>query len=179
MSKTLINIILFQIGWFACVLGGASDNALYGVLIAITIILFHLFSSSEWRSELILVIAAMIIGFSWDSYLVYKQWIAYPHGQLIAGTAPYWIVTMWALFTITFNNSLNWLKDRIIVSIIFGAIGGPLAYFAGARLGALEFQDTTSGLIALAVGWAILTPLLLQLSSYLNGFSNKAVRSKS
>ena len=179
MYNPIINFILFQIGWFACVLGGAYDYALIGSLIALMIIGYHLYFANAWHLELLLVITAMILGFAWDSFLVQQKWIAYQHGQLSSGTAPFWIVVMWGLFTTTLNVSLKWLKNKLVYAILFGAIGGPLAYYAGANLGALHLIDSSTALIALALGWAIFTPLLLHLTNYLNGFRTLEQRSLS
>ena len=179
MRPTLINIALFQLGWFACVLGGAYDYAILGTGIAIAIIIFHLSRADAWQQELLLILIAMFIGFAWDSYLIYQEWINYSHGQLSVNTAPYWIVVMWGLFTTTLNVSLKWLKNRLATSILFGAIGGPLAYYAGSNLGALAFIDMQKAIVALAIGWGIITPLLFQLSGYLNGFRNEPARSTS
>ena len=179
MRKTLINIVLFQIGWFACVLGAAADKALIGASVALAIILFHLIRTTEWRNELMLILIAMFIGFIWDSYLVYRGWIQYPYGQLTADTAPYWIVIMWGLFATTLNISLSWLKQRLVASILFGVVGGPLAYIAGNKLGAVDFPDSVSALIALSIGWGILTPLLLKLPGFINGSNKDTIRSES
>ncbi|MGD8926343.1 MAG: DUF2878 domain-containing protein [Thioalkalispiraceae bacterium] len=176
MKKSILNIVLFQIGWFACVLGAANNYSLAGSLVAVMIITLHLLTSKNWLQEMLLVTVVMLIGFAWDSLLVFMNWIDYPAGQLVPATAPYWIVIMWGLFSTTLNVSLSWLKDKLVLSIIFGAVGGPLAYYAGAKLGALELINREYALLALSVGWGILTPLLLQLSSYLQSCEYKLSR---
>lgn len=45
-----------------------------------------------------------------------------------------------------------------------GAIFGPLAFIAGEKLGAVQFIDRSLALLALAVGWACLMPMLLWLA---------------
>ena len=179
MRNRIINIILFECGWFACVLGGASGKILAGFLVALAIVVLHLLRSEQWRTELALVLSAMLIGFTWDSALVFSGWIHYPHGQLFPYTVPVWIVMMWDLFATTLNVSLNWLKQRVLLSMVFGAIGGPMAFLGGARLGAVEFTSQSSALIALAIGWAVLTPVLLQVATLLNGVGNESIRSTS
>jgi len=168
MPRILTNILLFQLGWFACVLGGAYNYPLVGSLIAVMVITYHLFTTALWPRELLLILVVMLIGSIWDSFLVYQNWISYSSGQLFPGTAPYWIVIMWGLFTTTLNVSLKWLHKRLFYSICFGLVGGPLAYLAGSKLGALQFIDKQSGLIALAIGWGVITPLLLILSHYIS-----------
>lgn len=166
----LINFLVFQIGWFACVLGGANGLPWVGTGIALAIVAWHLTRAVRPGQELLLVACAAVIGMVFDSLLVSLGWLAYPSGTLIAGTAPHWIVALWMLFAITLNLSLSWLKRRLPVAILFGAIGGPLAYLGGAKLGALTFLAPTPGLITLAVGWALFTPFLVILSRRFDGF---------
>lgn len=171
MKTNLINFALFQLGWFACVLSGAAGRPWLGALIAFAIIGWHVWRAPLPEAELKLIGMAILIGATWDSLLVWQGWLAYPSGMILPFTAPYWIVIMWALFATTLNVSLRWLKGRWLYAVVFGAIGGPLAYFAGQRLGAVEFLETYSALLALLFGWALLTPLLMTLSQRYDGFA--------
>ena len=164
------NFLVFQIGWFACVLGGANGLPWVGTGIAVAIVAWHLTRAVRPKQELLLVLSAAAIGALFDSLLVALGWLAYPSGTLIAGTAPHWIVALWMLFAITLNLSLAWLKRHLLVAVLFGAVGGPLAYLGGAKLGALSFVAPTPALIALAVGWALFTPVLVNLSLRFDGF---------
>ena len=65
--------------------------------------------------------------------------------------------------------SLRWLRERYLVAALFGLIGGPMSYYAGAKLGGLTFINMQAALLALAVGWALITPLLVWLSERLDG----------
>ena len=164
MPKVLINITLFQLGWFACVIGGAYGYPLTGSLIAVMAILYHLYVTKQRKNELMFVISAMLIGLFFDSFLVYNGWLAYSNGILHPNLAPYWIMVMWGLFATTINISMKWLNRSLILPFIFGLIGGPLAYLAGSNIGAVQFIDKTNALIALAIGWSIITPSLPYLS---------------
>ncbi|WP_454062864.1 DUF2878 domain-containing protein [Candidatus Nitrospira salsa] len=172
MSKTIINLLLFQVGWFACVLSGATQCPWIGALVAICIVVFHLFRAHTREAELKLVLIAVVIGAVWDSLLVWLNWLQYSSGILIPHTAPYWIVLMWALFATILNVSLRWLRGRWLIAALAGAIGGPLAYYGGFRLGALEFGDQSAALIALAVGWAVITPILIIVSEKFDGYAS-------
>ena len=90
---------------------------------------------------------------------------------LVEGAAPYWMVALWALFATTLNVSLRWLRARPWLGALLGALGGPAAYYAGARLGALELATAGAGLGAIAIGWAVLTPLLLGTARRLDGYA--------
>ena len=167
------NILAFQIGWFACVLGGAHDLPWVGTGIALVIVAWHLTRAARPKQELLLVLSAAAIGALFDTLLVWLGWFTYSSGTLIAGTAPHWMVALWMLFATTLNLSLAWLKRRLFVAALFGAIGGPLAYLGGEKLGALNFASPTAGLIALAIGWALLTPLLAMIAQRFDGFVSR------
>jgi hypothetical protein len=111
--------------------------------------------------ELKLVMLALAMGALWDSALVSSGWIVFTSGMLIDGVAPPWILALWALFATTLNASLGWLKNKLLVAALFGALGGPLSYWAGMRLGALQFAAPMAALIALSIGWGVMTPLLI------------------
>ena len=130
----------------------------------------HLTYTARRRGpELTLILVAAAIGLVWDSSLVALGWLSYPSGTLVAGTAPYWIVAMWMSFATTLNVSLGWLKKRYLLAALFGGIGGPMAYYAGFKLGGVQFSSMTAGLAAQAAGWAVMMPLLTMLAERLNG----------
>jgi hypothetical protein len=62
---------------------------------------------------------------------------------------------------------MRWMSGRYLLAALFGAIGGPLSYLAGARLGAMSFIDTGAAVTALAVGWGLAMPLLMWLAARL------------
>jgi hypothetical protein len=165
--RVLFNFILFQIGWFACVLSAAAGNPVLGVGVAAVIIAIHLVMMKQKQHEIILIVSATLTGLVWDSFLVWRNWIDYPSGMLVSNMAPYWIVVMWGLFATTLNVSLAWLKQKLAFAALLGAVAGPLAYYAGYKLNALQLNDMSVALIALAIGWALFTPLLIRLTVYL------------
>lgn len=171
MTKTrlIANFILFQVGWFSCVLFGATSLHLAGTLAAGVIVLIHLRLAANPVPELILVLYAISIGLLWDSALVSLGVLQYQHGMISAFMAPHWIIAMWALFATTINISLSWMKANWLLAVLMGAIGGPLSYYAGYKLGAVQIPDMTLGMIALAIGWAIFMPVLVWLARRYDG----------
>ena len=166
-----VNILAFQIGWFACVLGAANSAPLLGPAIVAAVVALHLSRSNQPAREMTLVLAAGLLGAVWDSALVAAGWIQYPSGNVIAGLAPYWIVAMWMLLATTLNVSLRWLRGRTALTVVLGGLSGPLAFLAGAGLGGVTFLEPRSGLVALALGWAVILPLLSVLSTRLDGMA--------
>ncbi len=98
-TRVLANLVAFQIGWFACVLGGAYGQPWAGTALALTIAVVHLASSARPGNEARLLAIATAIGAAWDSALVALGWVSYGSGTLLPGTAPVWIVAMWKVYT--------------------------------------------------------------------------------
>ena len=169
--KLALNVILFQVGWFACVLGAANGLPWAGALAAAAIVGWHLARSNQPRHEGVLVAAAVIAGAAFETVLVQTGWVRFDSGVLLEGTAPYWMVALWAVFATTLNVSLRSLRGRPWIAALLGAVGGPAAYVAGARLGALEFVAVGSALAAIGVGWALLAPALLSAARRLDGYA--------
>jgi hypothetical protein len=169
MVRKILNVILFQAAWFAAVLGAAGGHGWHGPL-AVTLALAVHFALIDDRSgELKLLLAAGALGFCFDTALTYAGLFT-PRGNLLPHPfSPLWMVSLWLNFAATLNVSLAWLRGRYILAAAFGAVGGPLAYYSGARLGATEALPTVTGMLLLAGGWGIMTPLLVWLA---RGFTN-------
>lgn len=159
-----VNFFLFQAGWFACVLGAARGFPWHGALVALLIAAFIVFRSQRPRDELALVAAAAVAGFAFDSALALTGWVDFEGAVPAPLLAPVWMVALWALFATTLNVSLRWLREWPVLGMLFGAVGGPVAYYAGERLGALQFTAPLPGLAAVAAGWALATPILFTLA---------------
>lgn len=172
--SVFINFLLFQAGWFATVLGAANGQPWMGPVVVLAIVALHLRAARRPAVEARLVAGAVLLGLAADSLLLATGWIAYPNGGWIPGVAPYWIVSLWALFATTLNVSMRWLSGRAALAALFGAVGGPLSYLAGARLGAMSFVETAPAVAALAVVWAVAMPLLMKLASRFDGTADRS-----
>ncbi len=176
MKRTLVNLVAFQVGWFACVLGAANDLPWMGLLIVSLVIGLHLVLAERPGQELRLIGLALLMGLVFDSLLVNSGWLRYASPVPVSNLAPYWILAMWALFATTLNVSMSWLKDKTGLALLMGAIFGPLSYMAGQRLGALEFVDFRSGILALVVVWALAMPLLMLAAARFDGIRKPETR---
>ena len=167
-ARAAVNFVVFQAGWWACVLGAAHDMATAGSLFAVVIIAAHIALVAQPLRELRLVAIALLIGVVWDSALLMSGWLDFHSGFLVPGMAPHWILALWALFAITLNHSLAWLQGRLVAAALLGAIAGPMAYWGGVQIGAVVFIEPLNAVLALAAGWAIFTPLLIRLAQFNN-----------
>jgi hypothetical protein len=167
----LANAVLFQLGWFAAVLGAAGDLPWLGVLAAAAIAAVHLARAARPLPELALLALAVVAGAGFDTLIVQAGWLRFDSGVLVAGTAPVWMVALWANFATTLNVSMRVLRSRLLVAALFGALGAPAAYYAGGKLGAVEFIATGPALGAIAAGWFVLCPLLFAAARRLDGYA--------
>lgn len=170
MKKTMINFAGFQLGWLACVLGGANAMPWTGPSLAIVILTWHLWQANAWKKELALVAIITLAGTLFDQTLLWLGWIQYPSTSAPAWLIPVWMITLWALFSSTLNVSLRWMRGRRLTAMLFGFIGGPLAYIAGQQLGAMELVAYNNMLVALAIGWGLMMPAMLWLSEVFDGY---------
>jgi|TARA_B110000240_G_scaffold21256_1_gene21560 hypothetical protein len=164
----LINFSIFHLGWLACVVGAANNRAAEGCIAAVALLAVHLYRAELRRNELALIVVAALTGLFWESALLSQGWFAYAGQSPLSNLAPYWLLMIWALFATTINGSLAWMKGRLVLSMVMGAVFGPMAFVAGEKLGAIVFTDRPSGLLALALGWAVLMPLVMWIADRIN-----------
>lgn len=166
MTGRRLNFVAFQITWFACVLSAGAGRPIVGVLVALVHLAVHLCVVPRRRPELARVISAMALGLIGDSALTALSCIAFtgparsgPGGAV--GLTAVWMLMLWASFATTLRYSLRWLRGRPVLAAGFGAVGGPLAYWAAARLGAIEFpRGLATATLGVGVLWLGATPLL-------------------
>lgn len=163
------NFIAFQAGWFAIVLSAAAGRPWLGLPVVLTVLALHLLAVARPRREASLLAIAVLLGLVVDSLLLSGGWLAYASGLWLPGLAPWWILALWPLFATTLNVSLRWLQGRWLLSAALGAVGGPLSYFAGARLGAVDIAAGLEPLLVLGLAWALATPLLSWVAARLDG----------
>ena len=165
----IVNLAAYQLAWFACVLGGANQMPWLGPMVVVVALGLHLRSARRPFDEFLLVLACGFIGAFFDSALVALDWVSYPSGQFGENFAPYWIIALWIAFATTLNVSMRWLRGSPILAAFYGFTGGPLTYWGGMELGAMQLINVPASMIALAIGWGLMMPMLAWLSEYLDG----------
>lgn len=171
----LLNYGAFQAGWFGCVWGAGAGLPWLGPLVVLGAVVLHLWLARRPGREAVLLAVCALTGMIFDSALLMTGWVSYPNGAWLGGLAPYWIITLWIAFGATLNLSMGWLRGRPWLSLAFGAIGGPASYYAGEALGAIDLVQPTSALIALAVGWGLILPLLFHVAGKLDGYTSASL----
>jgi hypothetical protein len=153
------NFIAYQVTWFAVILGAAGGRAWMGAALALSVTAAHLWLRRD-RFELKLVALSAFIGLLVDSTLAMTGLVRFTSAWP-GDFAPYWMLSLWLAFATTLNHSLRWLMCRPVAAALAGAAGGPLAYLAGAKLGALTIVAPATTLPLIAMLW---TPAMIALS---------------
>ena len=157
----LINVVLTQVAWLACVLGGARGLSWPGVSAVAVVVALHLAVSERAGREASRLALAAALGFALDAALGFSGACAWVGGASDGRVPPPWLIALWPSFATMLTSALSWLVLRWWLAALFGFVGGPLAYFAGANLGALSFpQGTMIGLLGVGLAWALAMVLL-------------------
>jgi hypothetical protein len=167
--RTLVNFVLFQAGWFACVLGAARGVRWLPPIAVAVVVVVHLAVRRQRGREILLLAIAAVFGAAADSALIAARFYQPVRWFLPAPATALWLILMWVNFATTMTGCLAWLQGRRLLGAVLGAVGGPMTYYAGERLNALALARPLSwGLGGIAVLWAIAVPLLAELALRLN-----------
>ncbi len=166
MALKVINFVAFQLGWLACVLGAGAGRPWLGPIVAILVVGLHLaLHRAHWYRELLLIACAAVLGYVLDSALVVGGVLVFPDRAVLGGPSALWMVALWCQFATTLNVSMSWLRGRYVLGALLGAVAGPIAYLAGARLGAVEVgRPMLIALPAIAAVWAAAMPVLQRIA---------------
>lgn len=152
MAK-VFNFIAFQAVWLACVLSASRGLVWPGLMAGGLFALVTIVAGRSRSADLQLVAWAVVLGGLLDSLWAWLGWMDYaaaPWGFW----APPWILGLWLGFAMTINHSLAWLRFKPVILAGLAAVACPFSYYAGHRLGALEWQYTPGLLVVTPLSWA-------------------------
>ena len=164
----LLNYVAYQLGWLAAIVGAASGHGVAGASLTFALTGGHVLLARDRRGELTLVVAALAAGVAVESWQIaagtYRVLADTPAGFL----PPFWLLALWAQFATTFRFSLRRVMTRPWPAMLFGAVGGPIAFIAGERLGAVVLEVPLGpGLVRLVVAWAASLAVLAWVAAHL------------
>ncbi len=90
----LLNYALYQIGWFACVLGAASHRPWTGFLVAMILVGVHLALSVERSLEVRRVVLAATVGTVVEMVQIAAGTYRFTSGTLTDALPPPWLLAM-------------------------------------------------------------------------------------
>lgn len=151
------NALWFNSIWFCAVLGREEL-----VPVTAALLLVHLALVRDSSRELLQLSTLACLGISVDACLSAMGVFQFSNGVLV----PLWLCGLWAAFAAVTGRSLSFLGNRPALASLAGAIAFPLNYWAGARLGAVEFgHPLVTTLAVMSLVWAIVLPLMFRLTA--------------
>jgi hypothetical protein len=157
-GSALVSALAFQGAWFACVLGAAKGLAWIGPAMVAALFAVEMGTSARPRAVGMPAVFAAAAGLLVDSLLAAGGWFRFASPWEPAWLSPPWMVALWPNFVLALRGCLRWLAGRYGLGGLLGAAGGPAAYAAGSRLGALEIVDPDTALVLVALLWGASVP---------------------
>ncbi len=155
-ERRWFNAVWFQLTWFCAVLG--REN---WILVTAAMLTLHLFLVGNWRQELTRLLPLVLIGAGIDGALGASGVYLFDGGVAL----PAWLACLWLAFSTTMYRSLDWVGRRWWWAALAGGLAMPWNYWAGSKLGAVEFgYDTAVTLALLALIWAVALPAMYALA---------------
>ncbi len=166
MLPALCNIAIYQTVWAIAVIIGNR-----GLLPCCLLLLLHLFFSKKKIADILTMVTLLAIGMIVDGTLSHLGLFSFREPGPIL---PLWLMAIWLALGIMPNHSLAWMKQRPVLCCLFGAIGGPAAYWGGVRLDAAVFHwPLATSLLTLAVIWSLLWLLVIYCSIFFTRLTKK------
>ena len=167
MIAKLLNLVSLKVGWLSCILGAAAGAPAFGPAVVLVLVAVHIALRPNRTSELALIVGAGILGYAIDSILVLTGMLGFPEPAVWGWPSTVWMVALWCNLATSLRGCLSWLQDRLVLAAVVGAITGPLAYVAGARLGAATLPEPWALSVgAIAVAWIVGLPALILLERW-------------
>lgn len=150
MMTLLLSSFWFQLLWFAAVLGREQYQWPLLLVVCLTCLV------SLWRSDIPLsfVLGLLVAGLAIDSLNQHYHLLEFTSSHL-----PLWLAGLWLIFA-WYCWQLRHLLIRLPLLIVSmaGAAGGAASYFAGYKLGAVEWpKDHTDTFLILFSEWFLLS----------------------
>lgn len=169
MARNLGNFLIFQAVWAACVLGAAAGHPWLGAGLGALLLPVNLLlvARGARAREIRLWLSVGAVGVALDTALHSAGLLGFPEAARPSGTiwehlAPPWIAVLWIAVGSMLRASLSWLHGRLGLAAVLGAVGGPLSFWSGTRLGATEMPTGAGSVAALSIEYAAVFPILLR-----------------
>ena len=154
--RNILNFVLFQAGWFACVF---YPNRLGAGIVVVFLVLHFTLVSQNRMTELQYVGLGTVVGSVLDGLWFHTGILDDGSGKVLL--TPPWLVAIWAIFMTTLSHSLEWISRKAWLPFVLAPLAGPFAYWSASQLGVITFPQLVPSLAALAVGWLVVFPALL------------------
>ncbi|MES2627163.1 MAG: DUF2878 family protein [Pseudomonadota bacterium] len=153
----MINLVCFKLSWVLLVWGQQS-GCWPAILLLLGSLALHPAASGALRSLFAVALTGVLV----DQLLTSAGLFVFSEKYI-----PAWLIVLWLHFGLVLPQGLRFLAALPRwLQVATGALAGPLSYFAGQQLGAVDFGlSVYPTMLLLATVWAMLLPLLLELTN--------------
>ena len=121
-ARNVLNFLLFQAGWFACVFYPGLIGA--GIVVIFLVLHFVLVSQNR-MTELQFIGLGTVVGSVLDGIWFRTGILDDGSGQVML--TPPWLVAIWAIFMTTLSHSLDWISKKAWLPFVLAPFAGPFA----------------------------------------------------
>jgi hypothetical protein len=161
--KPLLNAILFQIVWFACLLAGDVWALVVTALYLFLHDRYFMHTRREWRLLCVFLILGVVVDgtlFQLGIFSANVENVSQSDRLDLIYLPPIWLLCLWVSVATLFAHSLAFLRSRYVLSALMGSIGPTLSYFAGAKLAGINLAEPIwLSLAIVSAAWALVIPL--------------------
>lgn len=167
--RVAVNVVIVYASWFATVVAAAAGHGWLAAAASFAAVVVNVGLAQQRAIELKLIALAAFTGLIVEAFLMTLGFANYAAPGAVPGVPPAWLIVMWMAFATLLNVSFAGLKERLMLAAVLGFFGGALAYYSGAKLGAMQLSEPVSiSLSAVGALWAIAFPALLYAARHLD-----------
>ena len=158
MNKIKFFLILtgYQLTWLMCIFGELIYKSFIpGLICGLLFISICFLNSSYKKNYFLIVFSISIIGYLFDSILVFFQIYNF-ETSLNFGFLPIWMIVLWPSFATLFDEVFRFLSKYKLAAVLLSSILGPLTYFSGDPLGLIYINQIFLFFILMVIFWASL-----------------------
>ena len=168
--KTFLNAALFQLLWFACLLGG-HDWAVAAVVVYFVV---HHYVFVRQNNEWWLIVLFVLLGVLIDGALIFGGWLMMPASIWTFPIPPPWLLGLWAGVGSLFFHCLAWGQQRPWLLSTLAALSVPFSYVFGARFADVSFgYGTVPTVLLIGFIWFWLMQVGVRAVQFLNNRQGK------
>ena len=145
LKSGAIRGVLFQVTWFATIALASQERAHLAALPGVLYML--LFLASQPREAHSLTELSLQSSVLWGGggiclgylceFILISGGVFIPRESSIL-IVPAWLLSLWGSIYLLLPSSMAWVLRTPLIAVCFGALGAPMSYLAGARMGAMH-----------------------------------------
>lgn len=156
-----VTVVTFYVGWFGSVLLAPTAYGALSLIFPGALAGFLVVRHRLGLRDAVLALAISTVGLIFDFVMIHFEFIS--ARGLVVFSLPVWLISIWLLFSLSMLKLGTRLEPPIWLSLILGAVMGPLSYKSGELFEVLTFTHPLT-VYVYAVFWALAFPAVLKLS---------------